>query len=97
MSKKLLFFYNSEPISALEAILSNKGIHIGPAHQVVTGHGLVLAAAIGMERLGNPLQPHAKSKPRIFIVRPITSEPYDLFCVQGSSSYTKLTLPATRS
>jgi hypothetical protein len=46
--------YFSEPVFALETISNNKGIHI-PVHQVVTGHSLVLADAIGMERLGHPL------------------------------------------
>lgn len=43
---------------------------------------------------------HLKSKPRIFVVRPITSEAYrayDLFGVQGSNSYMKPALPATQS
>ena len=44
--------YFSEPICALETISNNKGIHI-PVHQVVTGHGPILADAIGMERLRN--------------------------------------------
>ncbi|KAN0069262.1 hypothetical protein V8E54_012891 [Elaphomyces granulatus] len=48
--------YFSEPICALETISNNKGIHI-PGHQVVTGHGPILADAIGMERLGNSLRP----------------------------------------
>jgi len=37
--------YVSEPICALETISNNKGIHI-PVHQVVTGHGPILADAI---------------------------------------------------
>ena len=50
---------------------------MGPLH-TFADVAPVLADAIGMERLETPSNrvEHAKSKPRIFVVRPITSEAY---------------------